>query len=227
MRSPIRSRLGPVWSTAPATKRSPSSLWSYSRCRASSRVGAAVALISMARMSPAAISAIRSERSEVASEPRRRPQNDGPPSSHYVRYNVVMPPKTQPFSIRLGEQANLLVEDEVRRSGRSRSVVVEELAEEAAKARLHPGVAFRGRPRRAWVIGSGLDVWEIVELLGSYGDDLKALTSDHPLVTERHLRTARAYAAQFAGEIDALLEENRRPPSELVDLYPFLQHPGR
>jgi uncharacterized protein (DUF433 family) len=138
-----------------------------------------------------------------------------------------MPPKTQPFSIRLGEQANLLVEDEVRRSGRSRSVVVEELAEEAAKARLHPGVAFRGRPRRAWVIGSGLDVWEIVELLGSYGDDLKALTSDHPLVTERHLRTARAYAAQFAGEIDALLEENRPPPSELVDLYPFLQHPGR
>jgi hypothetical protein len=50
-----------------------------------------------------------------------------------------MAAKTQPFSIRLGEQANLLVEDEVRRSGRSRSVVVEELAEEAAKTRLHPG----------------------------------------------------------------------------------------
>ena len=49
------------------------------------------------------------------------------------------PAKTQPFSIRLGAQANLLVADEVRRSGHSRSVVVEELAEEAAKARLHPG----------------------------------------------------------------------------------------
>jgi uncharacterized protein (DUF433 family) len=103
-----------------------------------------------------------------------------------------MPAKTQPFSIRLAAEASLLVEEEVRRSGRSRSVVVEELAEEGAKARLHPGIAFRGRPRRAWVIGSGLDVWEIAELLDSYGEDLEALMEDHPLVTERHLRTARA-----------------------------------
>ena len=146
---------------------------------------------------------------------------------HYVHYNVAMAAKTQPFSIRLGEQANLLVEDEVRRSGRSRSVVVEELAEEAAKTRLHPGVAFRGRPRRAWVIGSGLDVWEIIELLGSYGDDGESLAADHPLVTDRHVRTARAYAAQFADEIDELLVENRRPTSQLTDLYPFLQQPGR
>ena len=138
-----------------------------------------------------------------------------------------MSAKTQPFSIRLGEQANLLVEDEVRRSGRSRSVVVEELAEEAAKTRLHPGIAFRGRPRRAWVIGSGLDVWEIIELLGSYGDDGVALAADHPLVTDRHVRIARAYAAQFADEIDELLIDNRRPASELAALYPFLHQPGR
>lgn len=138
----------------------------------------------------------------------------------------VRQPKTQPFSIRLGERANLLVSEEARRSGRSRSVVVEELAEEAAKARLHPGVAFRGRPRRAWVIGSGLDVWEIVELLDSYGDDVAALIADHPLVTDRHLRTARAYATQFADEITLLLDENRRPLSELTSLYPFLQRPS-
>lgn len=135
-------------------------------------------------------------------------------------------PKTQPFSIRLGDRANLLVSEEARRSGRSRSVVVEELAEEAAKARLHPGIAFRGRPRRAWVIGSGLDVWEIVELLASYEDDLAALTADHPLLSERHVRTALGYQAQFADEIAALLEENRRPLSELGSLYPFLERPG-
>jgi uncharacterized protein (DUF433 family) len=136
-------------------------------------------------------------------------------------------PKTQPFSIRLGERANLLVSEEARRSGRSRSVVVEELAEEAAKARLHPGVAFRGRPRRAWVIGSGLDVWEIVELLSSYEDDVAALRADHPLINERHVRTALAYATQFADEIALLLDENRRPLAELRSLYPFLQSPAR
>lgn len=89
------------------------------------------------------------------------------------------------------------------------------------------GVAFRGCPRRAWVIGSGLDVWEIIELLGSYGDDGESLAADHPLVTDRHVRTARAYASQFSDEIDELLVENRRPTSELTDLYPFLQQPGR
>ena len=130
--------------------------------------------------------------------------------------------KTQPFSIRLSPAANTLVAEEIRRSGHSRSVVVEELTEEAAKTRLHPGIAFRGKPRRAWVIGSGLDVWEIVELEHSYQDD-DLLRESHPLVTRRHLRSARAYAQQFPDEIESLLAENRRPLDEVRTLYPFLQ----
>jgi len=144
---------------------------------------------------------------------------------HYVYYTVVMgaqAPKTQPFSIRLRREADLLVADEMRRSGRSRSVVVEELAEEAAKTRLYPGVAFRGSPRRAWVIGSGLDVWEIVEMLRSYEDDAQLLDA-HPLLDERHLRIARAYHERFPEEIERLLAENSRPLDELRELYPFLQ----
>ena len=131
--------------------------------------------------------------------------------------------KTQPFSIRLGAAADLLVRDEGRRSGRSRSAVVEELAEEAAKARLFPGIAFRGMPRRAWVIGSGLDVWEIVELLRAYGDDESCLRESHPLVGNRHLRLARAYAERFPEEIEPFLEDSRRPVEELLSLYPFLE----
>ncbi len=132
-------------------------------------------------------------------------------------------PKSQPFSIRLSEHADLLVRDETRRSGRSRSVVVEELAEEAAKTRLFPGVAFRGTPRRAWVIGTGLDVWEILELLHSYAGDERQLRAAHPLVDERHLRIARAYGDRFADEIAAFAEDNRRPLDELRRLYPLLQ----
>jgi uncharacterized protein (DUF433 family) len=133
------------------------------------------------------------------------------------------PAKTQPFSIRLGPETGRLVADEIRRSGHSRSVVVEELTEEAAKTRLHPGVAFRGKPRRAWVIGSGLDVWEIVELQRSYRGDEDLLRESHPMITRRHLRSARAYAQQFPDEIESLLAENRRPLDELQTLYPFLQ----
>jgi hypothetical protein len=133
------------------------------------------------------------------------------------------PPKSQPFSIRLGEDAELLVSDEVRRSGRSRSAVVEELAEEAAKTRLFGGIAFRGSPRRAWVIGTGLDVWEILELLRSYADDERRLMAAHPMVDQRHLRIARAYGQRFPGEVAAFRDEAGRSLDELRRLYPFLQ----
>jgi hypothetical protein len=132
-------------------------------------------------------------------------------------------PKSQPFSIRLREHADLLVNDEVRRSGRSRSAVVEELAEEAAKTRLFPGIAFRGSPRRAWVIGTGLDVWEIRERLRSYGGDEQRLRAAHPTLAERHLRLARAYAERFPDEVGAFAVESARPLDELRGLYPFLQ----
>jgi len=135
------------------------------------------------------------------------------------------PARTQPFSIRLGEQADLLVREEGHRSGRSRSVVVEELAEEAAKTRLFPGIAFRDAPRRAWAIGSGLDVWEIVDLLRSYDGDEDSLRASHPLVTERHLQLAHAYADRFPEEIEAILEEQHRPLDELRELYPFIRVP--
>lgn len=135
--------------------------------------------------------------------------------------------KSQPFSIRLNPQTDRLVADEIRRSGHSRSAVVEELTEEAAKSRLHPGIAFRGKPRCAWVIGSGLDVWEIVEMESSYQGNEDALRESHPLLTRRHLRAARAYAQQFPEEIEQLIAENRRPLAELQALYPFLQSADR
>lgn len=131
--------------------------------------------------------------------------------------------RTQPFSIRLGHAAELLVREEGRRSGHSRSAVVEELAEDAAKMRLFPGIAFRGSPRRAWAIGSGLDVWEIIELDRAYGGNERALRKAHPLVSERHLRLARAYAERFRDEIGVFLADSRRPLEEMLSLYPFLE----
>jgi len=97
------------------------------------------------------------------------------------------------------------------------------LAEEAAKTRLFPGIGFRGRPRRAWAIGSGLDVWEVVELVRSYGGKEGSLLADHPSLGVRALRMARAYAERFPEEVECLIEENRRPLSELRELYPFLR----
>jgi uncharacterized protein (DUF433 family) len=136
--------------------------------------------------------------------------------------------KTQPFSIRLSSDAGLVVEEEMRRTGRSRSAVVEELAEEAAKMRLFPGIAFRGpEPRRPWVVGTGLDVWEIVGLHRDYDGDVDRLLRTHELLSERAVLVALAYAERYTEEIEQALAENRRPLEEWRALYPFIGVAGR
>lgn len=139
--------------------------------------------------------------------------------------NRSRPAKSQPFSVRLGQAADLIVREEGLRLGRSRSSVVEELAEEAAKARLFPGIAFRDSPRRAWMIGTGLDVWEIMDLLQAYDGDHTRLRQAHPLLSERQVRLARSYAQRFPEEIETVLEQSHRPLDELLSAYPFLEYP--
>jgi hypothetical protein len=66
----------------------------------------------------------------------------------------------RPFTVRLEDETDKFVEAEARRTRRSKSAVVEAFTEETARTRRFPGIAFRGDDarRRAWVIGSGLDV---------------------------------------------------------------------
>jgi len=130
--------------------------------------------------------------------------------------------KGQAISVRLSEPVELLVREEAERSGRSRSQVVEELADEAARLRLYPGIGFRGpEPRRAYLIGSGLDVWQAIELLEEYGAERQALLDDHPLLSERALTLARAYADRFPEEIELHRRRQQRTLDELKALYPF------
>jgi uncharacterized protein (DUF433 family) len=131
--------------------------------------------------------------------------------------------KGQAISVRLSEPVELLVREEAERTGRSRSQVVEELADEAARQRLFAGIGFRGpQPRRAYVHGTGLDVWQIIELLEEYGQELQALVADHPLLDGRALALARAYAGRFPEEIELHRRRQRRSLKELEALYPFI-----
>lgn len=134
--------------------------------------------------------------------------------------------KTQPFSIRLSHDAGRLVEEEMRRTGRSRSAVVEELAEEAAKMRLFPGIAFRGpQPRRPWIVGAGLDVWEVVMLHEDHDGDLDRLLDAYGTLSQQSIQLALAYAERFPEDVEPWLVENRRPIEELRELYPFIVAP--
>jgi hypothetical protein len=71
-----------------------------------------------------------------------------------------------------------------------------------------------------WVIGTGLDVWEILELLRSHESDEERLHAAHPLVGERHVR---AYGERFPDEIAPFVDDVGRPLDELRRLYRFLQ----
>ncbi len=132
------------------------------------------------------------------------------------------PTKGEPFSIRLSKPTDQFVAEEARRTRRSKSAIVESLTEEAARMRRFPGIGFRGpeASREAWVIGSGLDVWEIVEAYRDFGS-LERMLAETDL-SERQLRLALAYAEAYPDEIEQALAENRRPIEELRQLYPFI-----
>lgn len=130
--------------------------------------------------------------------------------------------KSKPFSIRLSQTTYRFVEAEARRTKRSRGAIVEALAEEATRMRRFPGIGFRDEDanRRAWVIGTGLDVWELIEMLQDY-DSVERLLEDHENVSQRSVELAKAYHASYPEEIDEKIADNRRPLSELRELYPF------
>jgi uncharacterized protein (DUF433 family) len=130
--------------------------------------------------------------------------------------------KGQPFSVRLEERTERLIEAEARRTRRTKSAVVEAFTEETAKTRRFPGIAFRGDDarRRAWVIGTGLDVWEIIHMLEDFGSP-EALAADMPLSLS-HVRLAMAYREAYPDEIDEAIADNRRPVDDVDVLFPFI-----
>lgn len=128
-------------------------------------------------------------------------------------------PKSKPFTIRLSEEVEGWLERENRRTRLPRSVLLETLAEESIRIRRFPGIGFRGpeHSRRAWVIGTGLDVWELVELYEGKGKE--RLLDEHN-VSERGLELALSYRRAYPQEIDEALEENARSPEEWHEISP-------
>lgn len=124
--------------------------------------------------------------------------------------------------MRLSPLTDELVTREARRTRRSKGAVVEALAEEALRTRRFPGIAFRGSDwdRRPWVIGTALDVWEIVAASRAY--DSAAAMADATDLTEAQVRLALAYHEAHPDEIDAAIAENERSLDDLRREYPTI-----
>jgi hypothetical protein len=132
-----------------------------------------------------------------------------------------MATKSAPFSMRLSNRMQALVDREARRTGRSRGAIVEALAEEAMRTRLFPGIAFRGADweRRAWVIGTALDVWQIVDAHHDIGS-IEPM-AEGGSANERQIQLALHYYETFPEEIDAAIAESRRTIEQLEEEFPF------
>lgn len=128
-------------------------------------------------------------------------------------------PKSKPFTVRLSDEVEGWLERENRRTRLSKGALLENLAEESIRARKFPGIGFRGaeNSRRAWVVGTSLDVWELVELYEGKGPE--RLLAEHN-VSERQLELALSYREAHPREIGESLEENARSPEEWHRLSP-------
>jgi len=131
--------------------------------------------------------------------------------------------KSKPFSVRISADTDELIAAEARRTHRSKGAVVGALAEEALRARMFPGVAFRGEDweRRPWVIGTAFDVWQVVDAHRDVGSVEGMVATGN--LSERQVRLALAYYERFPAEIDEAIAQNRRPIAQLRDEYPFVE----
>jgi uncharacterized protein (DUF433 family) len=124
--------------------------------------------------------------------------------------------------MRLSKRMQALIDREAKRTGRSKGAIVEALAEEALRMRLFPGIGFKGMDwdRRAWVMGTALDVWQIVDAHRDIGSIEQM--AEGGSASERQIQLALDYYKMFGEEIDAAIAENRRPIEQLEEEYPFI-----
>src|SRR5579862_8275436 len=133
-------------------------------------------------------------------------------------------PKSAPINIRLSSDLEKRINALARRTGRSRNALLESLIDEAERERRYPGLRFRGTDstRRPYIIGTGMDVWEIVRALQDFADDAARLANETKLATQ-DIGLALAYYREFPEEIDQALAMDRRPLEELQRDYPFIE----
>src|SRR5579859_723178 len=106
------------------------------------------------------------------------------------------PMANRAVSIRIPEQVRVEIEETARRARRDFSSVANEMLDEAVKMRRVPGIAFADEPtgRVARLAGTGIEVWEIVQVFRDEDENWDRLREGFHWLTESQLRAALAYA---------------------------------
>jgi len=121
--------------------------------------------------------------------------------------------------IRVPEALQREIEREMERRGVTEwSAMVLELLEEAVRMRRAPGIVFvdGANGRRAVVAGSGLEVWEIVQMWREVGEDYRRLRAAYDWLTEPQLRAALSYWELYGSEVEERLAREAKLTAERV-----------
>ena len=121
-----------------------------------------------------------------------------------------------PFSLRLDDTT---LERLSRRSGRTKlppRSLAQRYVEEGLRQDEHPLVRFVDGPagRRAGLIGTGLDVWEVIATAHDNDGDTAA-TSEYLHLPTHLVEAAVSYYGAFPGEIDEWIEANAAESAEV------------
>ena len=128
-------------------------------------------------------------------------------------------------SLRIPNPPVKSIEEVAELSGRDFSTMAVELLSEALKVRRCPGIVFADGPtgRRARLMGTGLDVWELVAAYRSVNQDGDRLRQAYHWLSEAQLRAALGFYAAYPEEIDRRIAAAERwTPERLRRDYPVL-----
>jgi uncharacterized protein (DUF433 family) len=122
---------------------------------------------------------------------------------------------TQPLSVRLNEATIRRLGARARRAHLPPRTLAQRYVEEGLRMDEHPLVRFADGPagRRARLLGTGTDVWEVIATVRDNGGDLAEAASylEMPLGM---VQAAVAYYGAYPDEIDQWIELNEQEAAE-------------
>ena len=113
-------------------------------------------------------------------------------------------------SFRLPAETLSRLDARARTLGTTRTALAERFLEEGLRLVEHPGIRFVDGPagRRAGIAGTGLDVWQVVEVIRANRGSVDE-AADYLEIPPSRVSVAARYYAAYPEEIDAWIAENR------------------
>lgn len=123
--------------------------------------------------------------------------------------------KANPVSLRLGEATIERLGSRAKRMNMPPRTLAQRYVEEGLRMDEHPLVRFVDGPagRRARLVGTGKDVWEVIATIRDNDNDLHE-AAEYLRLPFGLLQAAVAYYGAYTSEVDELIADNERMAEE-------------